>query len=506
MAQGGERRGCRRLLHACSRQTALQRTASPRLRLEVRPTWGCRAAAGSRRLHTRPLLCPPPAPQMTWTLRTGSSAPRHGSERRPLGCPTTAGATLLFYLERPGPPVAPAGPTDVAPSAQAGTPSDGMPASGGDAAAAPPCSQEPGRWQQHLKQRQRARPPGAWRIALGCGADDAPRADGCPGPHARGLALVYSRRALKGPGEPWRLEARPLAEARGPEDGRVWECPVVAALGSDPASGDASSGDSTGSGDARRVSDSGGELGGAPRAGAAARAAVSAAAATAAAPSGPPTHLLSASVGSSPALGWLGWYREGRFEFYPAGQQPTAAPQSAPPNGSVPRCRLVAGGKGPSSGAAPAGGPFPLDLGDLLYAPNVLRDEAKVFASSPAVVVLTHAQRAPSLIRAAWFFWACQQAAGPPSGRHAPMGPYPVGTPTRRLLDSIPAAAPLPPLPGAHLPVGLAQRAAQPRSPLAAAIGSWWRRGRHWRCRRHKHQQQHWWWHQQREWYQQRQW
>ena len=48
------------------------------------------------------------------------------------------------------------------------------------------------------------------------------------------------------------------------------------------------------------------------------------------------THLFCVSVGRSPAIYWLGNYSAGKFDL------PSAA------------------------------GPYPLDLGDLLYAPNVL--------------------------------------------------------------------------------------------------------------------------------------
>lgn len=51
------------------------------------------------------------------------------------------------------------------------------------------------------------------------------------------------------------------------------------------------------------------------------------------------THLFSASVGTFPSVHWLGQYKEGRFDL------------------------------------ESAAGPFPLDLGDVLYAPNVLTDK-----------------------------------------------------------------------------------------------------------------------------------
>jgi hypothetical protein len=51
-----------------------------------------------------------------------------------------------------------------------------------------------------------------------------------------------------------------------------------------------------------------------------------------------PTHLFSVSAGVCPAIYWLGRYTEGRFDLYAAD------------------------------------GPHALDLGDVLYAPNLLED------------------------------------------------------------------------------------------------------------------------------------
>lgn len=169
-----------------------------------------------------------------------------------------------------------------------------------------------------------------WRVAIGSGVDGAPGADGKPGPRARGVALVYSTAGgLDGSGGGelgggWRLEPRPLCEARSGElDGRVWECPVVVALR--PFGGG-------GNGGGRFSAVAGASAGKAAPAqpplndeaevaAAATTPAVGAAGAGGGSeqqgapqqqgPRGggavpPSTHLFSASAGRSPALGWLG--------------------------------------------------------------------------------------------------------------------------------------------------------------------------------------------------------
>jgi hypothetical protein len=216
---------------------------------------------------------------------------------------------------------------------------------------------------------------GRWRVVIGSGVDDAPRADGGPGPRARGMALAYSAGRLADGG--WELEARPLCEARSGEvDGRVWECPLVAWLDplpqaaggaggitNDPAGGSSAAAASRGAPEAAAGTGAGAGRQGGPGAGRA------------------PTHLFSASVGRSPALGWLGCLREGGpFEFWDdlahaAGDGGRAHPGGGHTSGG----RRSGGGGGSgssksSSGGCGDGGPFPLDLGDLLYAPNTLRD------------------------------------------------------------------------------------------------------------------------------------
>jgi hypothetical protein len=131
----------------------------------------------------------------------------------------------------------------------------------------------------------------------------------------------------------WQYEG-PLYVARSPEvDGPVWECPVLIELNPQPlpppqhgnqpiSQPDPPSSTTAGQPSSSNIAD----MPGVPYSGADSTAEQH-------------THLFSASVGTFPSVYWSGRYREGRFDL------------------------------------ENAAGPYPLDLGDILYAPNVLTNK-----------------------------------------------------------------------------------------------------------------------------------
>lgn len=128
-----------------------------------------------------------------------------------------------------------------------------------------------------------------------------------------------------------------LCTARDPcVDGRAWECPIVTEL---PPLFNSTTPTTTNSHDSKTPSCRGNLS------------------TNSSSSSSQRSHLFSVSAGSSPAICWLGRYH-------------TAAAAVGGGGGAA----GGGGGRGCVFDLASADGPHPLDLGDLLYAPNVLTD------------------------------------------------------------------------------------------------------------------------------------